>query len=114
MYRLSAEAEKIAERAGSARASARSFQNTPIFETLLLSPPRWCYRLALDSVKRRDRQVAAGLAGLQRSDTRRVFKGLDVAPAISLMDRHPPPMLAFPLTLIHAPMPLDDTKQLCT
>ena len=39
MYRLSAEAEKTAERAGSARASARSFPNAPIFETLLLSPP---------------------------------------------------------------------------
>ena len=96
MCRLSAEAEKIAECAGSTRASARSFQNAPIFETLLLSRPHCRYRLALDPVKRRDRQVAAGLAGLQRSDTRRVFKGLDIASAISLMDRNSPPMPSEP------------------
>ena len=96
MYRLSAEAEKIAERAGSARASARSFPNAPIFETLLLSSPHCRYRLALDPVKRRDRQGAAGLAVLQRSDTRRVFKGLGIASAISLMDRNPPPMPSVP------------------
>ena len=31
--------------------------------------------------------------------------GHDVAPLIYMMDRNPPPMLACPLTPIHAPMP---------
>ena len=38
-------------------------------------------------------------------DSARLPCGHDVAPLISMMDRNPPPMLAFPLTPIHAPMP---------
>ena len=30
-----------------------------------------------------------------------------------MMDRNPPPMLACPLTPIHAPMPFDTTKLKC-
>ena len=39
-------------------------------------------------------------------DSARLPCGHDVAPLISMMDRNPPPMLACPLTPIHAPMPL--------
>ena len=38
-------------------------------------------------------------------DSARLPCGHDVAPLISMMDRNPPPMLACPLTPIHAPMP---------
>ena len=39
-------------------------------------------------------------------DSARLPCGHDVAPLISRMDRNPPPMLACPLTPIHAPMPV--------
>ena len=39
-------------------------------------------------------------------DSARLPCGHDVAPLISMMDRNPSPMLACPLTPIHAPMPL--------
>ena len=39
-------------------------------------------------------------------DSTRLPCGHDVAPLISMMDRNPPPMLACPLTPIHAPMPV--------
>ena len=39
-------------------------------------------------------------------DSARLPCGHDVAPLISMMDRNPPPMLACPLTPIHAPMPV--------
>ena len=38
-------------------------------------------------------------------DSARLPCGHNVAPLISMMDRNPPPMLACPLTPIHAPMP---------
>ena len=38
-------------------------------------------------------------------DSARLPCGHDVAPLIFMMDRNPPPMLACPLTPIHAPMP---------
>ena len=38
-------------------------------------------------------------------DSARLPCGHDVAPLISMMDRNPPPLLACPLTPIHAPMP---------
>ena len=40
-------------------------------------------------------------------DSARLPCGHDVAPLISRMDRNPPPMLACPLTPIHAPMPFE-------
>ena len=43
-------------------------------------------------------------------DSARLPCGHDVAPLISMMDRNPPPMLACPLTPIHAPMPVGGNK----
>ena len=44
-------------------------------------------------------------------DSARLPCGHDVAPLISRMDRNPPPMLACPLTPIHAPMPISRLTQ---
>ena len=44
-------------------------------------------------------------------DSARLPCGHDVAPLISMMDRNPPPMLACPLTPIHAPMPWRGRKR---